>query len=187
MCQMFCGEKPAMPGNSRCRSAARLDHGLAPAFPLLPLDDLPADVPVEADQLPAGADGRPDLGVADAVLDVFQEFGVARRKNGCRLPGDFCRRLRQGLALRLGHGRWPNCPAGLGRRLLGLLCRLPLRPLGLLLSRHSPAPSGSCGWPSPAGPTRRTARRAWSSAAASSPRRARRRPRSPRRRRSGRA
>ena len=53
-----------------------IHDGLTPAFPLLPLDDLPADVPIEPDQLPAGSRRRPDLRSSDAILEVFQKFGL---------------------------------------------------------------------------------------------------------------
>ncbi len=66
-----------------------VDNLGTPAFPLLPRNDFPADIPVKAYQLAAGANSRPDLGAADAALDVFQEFGVTRREKSSRLPHDF--------------------------------------------------------------------------------------------------
>ena len=62
----------------------------APAFAILPLDDFPADVPVEANQFPAGGHCRPDLGSPDAIFQVFQQFGVARRQMPNATPSAGC-------------------------------------------------------------------------------------------------
>jgi hypothetical protein len=78
----FKGENPASPGE-RLLDVFRqpLHDALAPAFALLPLDDQPADVPVELDHLPVDGDGRLQLRRADPALEVFEQLRVPRRQS----------------------------------------------------------------------------------------------------------
>jgi hypothetical protein len=57
-----------------------VDHPGAPALSSLPGEDVPADRPVEQDQLAANGEGGPDLSVLDAALELLQQFRVA---GGC--------------------------------------------------------------------------------------------------------
>jgi hypothetical protein len=70
-----------------------VDHPGAPALSSLPGEDVPADRPVEQDQLAANGEGGPDLGILDAALELLEQFRVARRWlerffHGISLPRD---------------------------------------------------------------------------------------------------
>jgi hypothetical protein len=57
-----------------------IDHLRAPAFRSLPGQDVPADGPVEQDELPADGESSSDLSDLNAELEVTEQFGVA---GGC--------------------------------------------------------------------------------------------------------
>lgn len=67
-----------------------VDNASSPAFPFLPFDNLPADVPVEHDQFAIDRAHRLGLRLSDANLQRFDKLGVVRREPelncGVRLP-----------------------------------------------------------------------------------------------------
>ena len=58
-------------GESRLQILAQtINDGTAPPFGLLTLDDALADMPVEGEQFPVDGQGRLDLGILNAFLEV---------------------------------------------------------------------------------------------------------------------
>src|ERR1017187_9820316 len=79
-------EKPFMSGNARFRSAASRSNDLgAPRFPLLPLEDVAADLPIQEDQVAIHRNGGTQLRRLDAPLQVCEELCVTVRRE--RLHG----------------------------------------------------------------------------------------------------
>src|SRR5262249_45996828 len=93
--------------------AEAFDHRVAPAFGLLALDDALAHVPVQLEQLAVDGEGCPDLGAADALLEVFQEGAVPLgQRHGRTARGDrkVVGRIRTYLAF-AGHVTPTSCRA----------------------------------------------------------------------------
>jgi hypothetical protein len=57
-----------------------LRHMLSPVCLLLPLDNFPPGLPVEANQLAVHGEHRLRLGLANVSFQRFQNFGVVRRQ-----------------------------------------------------------------------------------------------------------
>jgi hypothetical protein len=80
---MFRSENPFTSAKSLRRSRAKRGiTPLPPTFVLLPLGDGSTDVPIQADQFRIDCERGPNLGGADAMLDIREKRRIVRRHIG---------------------------------------------------------------------------------------------------------